>query len=92
MAAFRDRSRTDRLLALLQSRGVRKGFYGSSRGWFWVMVAMIALRRFRRLVGGEPDIVYRGELKAGETIRIFHKPETYQGKAVRNRRRAPVPK
>ena len=92
MAKFRDRSRTDRVLHLLQARGMRKGLYGSSRGWFWVMVAVFGLRRFRRLIGGEPDIVYRGELRAGETIRIFHKSETYEGKKVRNRRRTPVPK
>jgi hypothetical protein len=92
VAAFRDRSRTDRVLHLLQARGVRKGLYGRSRGWLWVLVAVVGLRQFRKLTGGEPDIVYRGELRAGETIRISHKPETYQGKAVRSRRRTPVPK
>jgi hypothetical protein len=92
VATFRDRSRTDRVLHLLQARGVRKGFYGRSRGWLWVLVAVVGLRQFRKLTGGEPDIVYRGELRAGETIRIAHKPETYQGKPVRSRRRTPVPK
>ena len=34
-------------------------------------------------IGSEADLVYRGELKPGETVRIAHKPETYQGKRVR---------
>jgi hypothetical protein len=56
------------------------------------LVAVFGLRQFRKLTGGVPDIVYRGELREGETIRISHKPETYQGKTVRSRRRTPVPK
>jgi hypothetical protein len=92
MATIRDRSRTDRVLRLIQTRGVRRGLYGRSRGWLWVLVAVVGLRQFRKLTGGVPDIVYRGELREGETIRISHKPETYQGKTVRSRRRTPVPK
>ena len=92
MANFRDFSRTDRVLHMLQRRGMRKGLYGRSRGWLWVLVAVVGLRQFRKLTGGVPDIVYRGELRPGETIRISHKPETYQGKPVRSRRRTPVPK
>lgn len=92
MTKIRDRSRTDRVLWRLQSLGTRRGIYGGSRGWIWVMVLVFGLRQFRKVIGSDPDIVYRGELRAGETIRIFHKPETYQGKKVRNRRRTPVPK
>jgi len=45
------------------------------------------IRRRRRAIGSEPDLVYRGELRPGETLRIAHQPETYEGKPVRSRRR-----
>jgi hypothetical protein len=45
------------------------------------------LRRFRRAVGSEAELVYRGELRPGETVQIDHRPETYDGKRVRSRRR-----
>lgn len=80
-------SRVDRGLRLLQSRGVARGVLGSSRGWFWVAVATWGLRRARRAVGSEYEVVYRGELKPGETIDIAHLTETYKGKRVRSRRR-----
>lgn len=92
MATFRDRSRIDRVLHQIQRRGMRRGLYGRSRGWLWVLVAVVGLRQFRKLTGALPDVVYRGELRAGETISISHKPETYQGKTVRSRRRTLVPK
>jgi len=92
VAKFRDRSRTDRALHLLQARGLRKGFYGDSKRWLYVLVVVIGLRQLRKFIGSEPDIVYRGELREGETVRIFHKPETYQGRTVRSRRRTPVPR
>jgi hypothetical protein len=81
------RNRLDKGLAFLQRRGVNKGVLGSSRGWFWVAVATWGLRRVRRAVGSEYELVYRGELKPGEAIRIDHVPETYEGRRVRSRRR-----
>jgi hypothetical protein len=81
------RNRLDKGLAFLQRRGVNKGVLGSSRGWFWVAVATWGLRRLRRAVGSEYELVYRGELKPGEAIRIDHVPETYEGRRVRSRRR-----
>lgn len=81
------KSRFDKSLKLLQSRGVNKGVLGSSRPWFWVAVVTWGIRRARRAVGSEYELVYRGELKAGETIEIGHVPETYAGKRVRSRRR-----
>jgi hypothetical protein len=77
----------DRGLRLLQTRGVRRGVYGSSRGWFWVAVAAFGVRRFRRAIGSEYELVYRGEVKPGEIIQVGHLPETYEGKRVRSRRR-----
>ena len=81
------RNRLDTGLRYLQGRGVNKGVLGSSRGWFWVAVATWGMRRLRRAVGGEYELVYRGEVKPGEAIRIDHLTETYQGKRVRSRRR-----
>jgi hypothetical protein len=70
-------SRTDNWLGLLQSRGIQRGFRGSSRGWMWVAVGAFVLRRLRRLTGSEQTIVYRGELKPGQTLRIDHLDEVY---------------
>lgn len=81
------KSRIERSLHFLQRRGVNKGVLGSSRGWFWVAVVTWGLRRARRAVGSEYELVYRGEIKAGETLEIGHLPETYSGKRVRSRRR-----
>ena len=81
------KSGLERGLRFLQSRGVNKGVLGSSRGWFWVAVLSFGLRRARRAIGSEYELVYRGELKPGETLEIGHLPETYQGKRVRSRRR-----
>lgn len=81
------KSRLDRGLRLLQTRGVSRGVLGTSRGWFWVAVLAWGLRHARRAVGSEYEVVYRGELKPGETIDIAHLTETYNGKQVRSRRR-----
>jgi hypothetical protein len=81
------RGRIDKSLRLLQSRGVNKGVLGSSRPWFWVAVVTWGIRRARRGIGSEYELVYRGELKEGETLEIGHLPETYEGKRVRSRRR-----
>lgn len=70
-------SRIDRGLGLLQSRGVQRGIFGTSRAWFWVAVASWMLRRVRKLAGGEPEVVFRGELKPGHAIQIDHLTETY---------------
>jgi hypothetical protein len=80
-------SRTDRVLRTLQSRGVRRGVYGSSRGWFWVAVVTFGLRRLRRAAGSEYEVVYRGEVKPGEVLQIGHLAETYEGRKVRSRKR-----
>jgi hypothetical protein len=75
--ARRSTSRLDGLLRSLQSRGVQRGFRGSSRSWFWIAVGAWTLRRVRRMIGSEPEIVYRGELKPGQAIKIDHLTEVY---------------
>jgi hypothetical protein len=80
-------SRTDIRLRRLQSLGVSRGVLGTSRRWFWVAVVAFGLRQARRVIGSEYEIVYRGEIKAGEGVHIAHLPETREGGRVRARRR-----
>ena len=84
------RSRIDRNLGRLQRRGTRKGLYGSSRFWFWMAVTAWGLRKFRNATGAVPSLVFRDELRPGESIQVSHAAETYAGKRVRSRRRKPV--
>lgn len=78
-------SRFDRSLRVIQSRGMRRGVMGGSWAWFWVFVAAWTARRIRRVIGSEPVVVYRGEVKPGHTIEVGHLLETYGGKKVRRR-------
>ena len=84
-------SRTEGLLGFLQARGVQRGVFGTSRAWFWVAVSAWVLRRIRKVVGSEPELVYRGEIKPGQAIQIDHLTEVYgttkRGAVVRRRRR-----
>lgn len=80
-------SRTEKTLHLLQRTGVRKGVVGGSRRWVWVAIATWGLRRLRRAIGSEPELVYRGELRPGQTFEIQHLPETYGGKKLKVRRK-----
>jgi hypothetical protein len=70
-------TRTDNWLGLLQSRGFQRGIMGTSRTWAWVAVGAFVIRRLRRLAGSEPEVVFRGELKPGQTLRIDHLDEVY---------------
>lgn len=75
--ARRSRSRTEGLLGFLQTRGVQRGIFGTSRAWFWIAIGAWVLRRVRRVVGSEPELVFRGEIKPGQAIRIDHTTEVY---------------
>lgn len=75
--ARRSRSRTEGLLGFLQTRGVQRGIFGTSRAWFWIAIGAWVLRRVRRVVGSEPELVFRGEIKPGQAIRIDHRTEVY---------------
>jgi hypothetical protein len=75
--ARRSITRTEGLLRMLQRRGVQRGIMGSSRSWFWIAVGAWGLRRVRKVVGSEPKLVFRGELKPGQTLRIDHLDEAY---------------
>ena len=54
--ARRSVSRTEGLLRMLQSRGVQRGFWGTSRGWLWVAVGAFGLRQVRKAIGSEPKL------------------------------------
>lgn len=86
MASKAEGSRLDRGLHTLQRNGVRRGLVGGSNRWFWVAVVTWGLRRLRRAVGDEPEVVFRGQLRPGQTFQIGHLPETYGGKKLRRRR------
>jgi hypothetical protein len=60
------------MLQRLRKTGFRKGVLGSSRGWMAVWVTLAGLRLLRRVTRKEPDVVYREELKPGETLVIAH--------------------
>jgi len=81
------KQRIDRGLHYLQRRGMSKGVLGTSRPWLYVFVVSFGLRKLRRAIGSEYEVVWRGEVRPGETIRIGHLAETYDGKRVRSRRR-----
>jgi hypothetical protein len=78
-------SRLDRGLRFMQSRGMNRGVMGGSRGWAWVFVAAWGLRRVRRSIGSEPVVVYRSEVKPGQTLEIGHLTDTYRKRGLRRR-------
>jgi hypothetical protein len=85
------KGRIDRGLHYLQRRGMAKGVRGSSRVWLWIFVFSFVSRRLRKAIGSEYDVVWRGDVRPGETIRVAHLTETYEGKPVKSRRRVPKP-
>jgi hypothetical protein len=86
MARKANGSRIERGLQTLQRNGVRRGVVGGSNRWVWVAVVSWGLRQLRRAASSEPEVVYRGELRPGQTFRIDHLAETYAGKKLRRRR------
>jgi hypothetical protein len=87
----RGSTRAEGLLGFLQRRGVQRGVFGSSRAWFWIAVSAWGLRRIRRVIGSEAELVYRGEIKPGQAIQIDHLDKVYgttkREDVVRKRRR-----
>lgn len=58
--------------AKLRQQGFRRGVLGPSRGWLAVWASLTALRLVKKVWIKEPVVVYRGELKPGETLVIAH--------------------
>jgi hypothetical protein len=63
---------TQRLLKTLFRNGLRRGILGGSRPWTAVAVAVGGLRLFQRLTRPGDAVVYREELRPGETVTISH--------------------
>lgn len=45
-----------------------RGLLGGSKPWTYLWLFLVAKRILRRLTRDEPEVVYRTELHAGETI------------------------
>ena len=58
---------------------VRKGFFGNSTPWMTVFAVLGAIKAFRRLAGGTPDIVYMEPLQPGEALLITHHADLHLG-------------
>jgi hypothetical protein len=59
-----------RLLVRLSRTGLRRGFVDGSQGWMVVGVAATMLRFAGRILAEKPEVIYRTELKQGETLEI----------------------
>jgi hypothetical protein len=63
---------TQRLLKTLFRNGLRRGILGGSRPWTAVAVAVGGVRLFQRLTRPGDPVVYREELRSGDTVTISH--------------------
>ena len=58
------------------------------RRWLYYTLFMVVLRRARRLLGQEPEIVYRAVLRRGQRLDLLTAkplPSRYQGRKWRRR-------
>jgi hypothetical protein len=60
------------MLRWLSRIGLSRGLLGGSRAWTTIGGMALAARLVKRLVGGEPKVVYQKKLKPGETVLISH--------------------
>jgi hypothetical protein len=60
------------VVGLLWRRAIAKGLLGGDRRWMTVFAAIGTAKLMHKLVGREPETVYREELKPGETLVIRH--------------------
>lgn len=58
------------MLAFLLRNGMRKGFLGGSRFWTIIGAGAVTARLVRRFLGSTPEVVYREELRPGESLVI----------------------
>ncbi len=71
------------MLRVLSRLGLVRGLVGGSRFWTTLGAFAVAARLLKRLAGGQPKVVYRGQVREGESLLISH------GRRVRVRRAAP---
>jgi hypothetical protein len=55
-------------LAIYRSRGLRDGLLGGSRKWMVIGGAAWSLRLLSFLFLPKPEVVFRGKIRAGETL------------------------
>ena len=60
------------MIQLLQRVGFRRGVLGNNRVWYWVAIVSTVLRVLHRIMGRTEKVVYREELRPGETLVIAH--------------------
>lgn len=56
----------------LTPMGLVRGVLGGSRPWLAVAVAGAGFRLLKRMVGKQPEVVFREELKPGQAVVISH--------------------
>jgi hypothetical protein len=59
----------------LRVNALRRGVLGDSRPWFWFAVVSYSFRALRRLLGRTEKVLYREELRPGQTLVIAHDRE-----------------
>jgi hypothetical protein len=63
-----------RLEQLLWPRALRKGLIGGDQAWAALALVLGGLRVIRRLTRSGDGVVYREELRPGESVVISHLP------------------
>ena len=71
--------------ALLRRSALYKGFFGGSRGWMAVGVALWGPRLLRKYFGKHPEFVTTEKLRAGQIVRLesIAPPTRKQRKAIK---------
>jgi hypothetical protein len=62
----------NRLISFALRQGWRQGVVKGNRAWLYAGGAAVLLRLFQRAVAREESVVYREELRPGESIVIAH--------------------
>jgi hypothetical protein len=63
-----------RLERILWPRALRKGLLGGDQRWTTVFLVLGGVRIIRRLTRDGDGVVYREELRPGESVSISHLP------------------
>ena len=72
------------MLKYLKAQGMVRGVLGGSQAWAVLWLAIVVRDRLKRR--GEPEPVYRVELKPGSALAISHLTEDYRGRVPRRLR------
>ena len=72
------------MLRYLKTQGMLRGVLGGSQAWAILWLALVARDRLKKR--GEPEPVYRVELKPGSALAISHLVEDHRGRVPRRLR------